>query len=290
MPLDHDTAQQTKNLLRDSTDSDLRSIREARIDPLLGGNADWLGPDDSRFESEFGNHLTSDEAQQLAALVSGGDSSGLARWFDELVTGWANQSEEEVAGPRFTDVAGVDGYPGWWTAYDTSDDTWKYVRAADAPTDATTDWLDQDTAFAAMTEDGADAADGTDEDAGQRFTDVAEVDGRPGWWLGYDTTDDTWKYVQATETPTDADPGWLDQDTAFAAMTEADEAAEATDEAAEVTDEAAPAESDVQAVTDEVLSPALAQALDEVDGAENLSPDEVLEALDAALAELSTQA
>jgi hypothetical protein len=268
MPLDHDTAELTKNLLRDNDSSDLRSIREARLDPLLGGNADWLGQSSTVFESTFGDRLSSAEAGQLASLVSGGDPAGLARWFDDLVTAWENPevSENGADAPRFTDRSEVDGQPGWWQGYDTTDDTWKYTRGTGQPSDES-DWLDQDTAFAAMSED--------DE---PRFTDLSEVDGQPGWWQGYDTTDDTWKYTRGTGQPTD-ESDWLDQDTAFAAMSEDEEVVPAG-----TLDDA-----ELKALADDVLSPALEQAISEVDGAEDLSAEDVYAALDLALAEVSAQ-
>jgi len=213
MPLDHDTAELTKNLLRDNDNSELRSIREARLDPLLGGNADWLGESSNTFEATFGDRLSSEEAGQLSSLVGGGgDPSGLARWFDELITAWENPevTENGAGGPTFTDQSEVDGQPGWWQGYDTTDDTWKYTHSTGQPTDES-DWLDQDTAFAAMSEDEEPEATGTLDDA------------------------------------------------------------------------------EFKALADDVLSPALEQAIAEVDGAEDLSAEDVQEALELALAQVSAQ-
>jgi len=59
-----------------------------------------------------------------------------------------------------------------------------------------------------MSVSGAAVVGGAAATAVPRFASVEPVDGRPGWWQGYDNDDQPWKYVAATDTPGDHTLGW----------------------------------------------------------------------------------
>jgi hypothetical protein len=225
MALEHETAQQVKSLLRDDTDGTVSGIR-ARLDPLFGEGNGWLDESDAQLETNLGSWLTDSEAGRLTVLATGAtDAAGVAdliAWFDDLLDRWdtANQESDQAAQeePRFTYITGVEGYPGWWQAFDTAepdvDGGYKYVRGTQPPTDQTTGWMARTEAFAAM-------------------------------------QSTTHAVAQSTETG----------------------AVEATPDAGETTD---------SAISDIVIA-----AVDEVDGAEDLTPEEIEQALNEAIGELT---
>ena len=47
---------------------------------------------------------------------------------------------------------------------------------------------------------------------------VAAVDDHTGWWQGYDSADEVWKYVLSDTPPDENVPGWVDASEAFPAM------------------------------------------------------------------------
>ncbi|HEY0448541.1 hypothetical protein [Actinophytocola sp.] len=263
MPVDDATAQRLRSVLGDETDTDVTTLR-ARMGPLFG--AGWLEEADDQVQTNLTAWLTAEEAGQLATLVDGPPGE-LARWFGEVLDAWDSAGE---SAPRFTDVVAVEGYPGWWQAFDSAGPEagvgYLYVRSTEQPTDQTPGWLGQTEAFAAM--------------QAARFTDVVAVEGYPGWWRAFDSAepeaDGGYKYVRGTEQPTDRTAGWLGQTEAFAAMQTPAEAPPA---------EPAPAE--VTAVVEQMLSEVMTGALADVDGAEELSPDEVRRALEEAAGTLA---
>ncbi|OLR92417.1 hypothetical protein [Actinokineospora bangkokensis] len=208
----------------------------------------------------------------------------------DATPGWVDQATAyaamaQPAAARFSGVVPVNGHPGWWQGLDGTDSAWKYVRSDTAPTDATPGWVDQATAFATMAAPQAPAA--------PRFSGIAQVQGYPGWWQGLDSTDSAWKYVRSDTQPTDATPGWVDQATAFATM--AQPAAATAAPATAATEDAEPAEpvvpeEDIAAFVESVVGPSLTDALGEVDGVEELSAEDVYDALNEALHQLTLNA
>lgn len=76
-------------------------------------------------------------------------------------------------------------------------------------------------------ESAAERARGSAESAA-RFAGIGPVPGTdyPGWWQGYDTVDQAWKYVYSGgDTPGDATAGWVLGEVAFAGAVEQSTAA-----------------------------------------------------------------
>jgi hypothetical protein len=213
MSLDQETVKLTKAVLR-STDSDIRKMREELLDPSLGDSSEWLAEGDDQLEEALDELLDDDEADELATLVKDTSASGirsLVAWFEKLLGDAEDDEEFEFSEdePAIVSIEAMDDYPEWWAGLDTATEKWKYINSTSEPTGDEPGWLDQDTAFAAMS---------ADDSADEVIKDISQVDDYPNWWAGLDTTDDEWKYINSTSEPTSATTGWLDQKTAFAAM------------------------------------------------------------------------
>jgi hypothetical protein len=156
----------------------------------------------------------------------------LADWFDNLAAreaGIAPGAEEW--GARYTSITPLEGYPGWWSGWDTTTNDWAYIQSSEQPDDDTPGWAAQpDTDSAALSDDQPPA------NSSARYNPIAPFEGYPGWWSGWDTTTGDWAYIQSSQEPDDNTPGWIDdQQTAFSQMSNAAGPAadpQATDEAA----------------------------------------------------------
>lgn len=188
------------------------------------------------FTSEPGGWLEADQDAEFWQLIVGIDTdqrewnlpAGLVSALERMAAAWegaanapaAFQEQAAVSGqadlPRFTNVEPVpDGnYPGWWQAYDTLDQVWKYVQHGDVPPDdRAAGWVEGAVAFADTTGPSAQVA------VTSRFTAVQPMPGSdyPGWWQGYDTLEQQWEYAYSTgEPPGDQVLGWWAGDLATA--------------------------------------------------------------------------
>jgi hypothetical protein len=148
----------------------------------------------------------------------------LAAWLDGLLTQWdtavaANQNADAVApdptAARFEQIERVDGYPDWWQGYDTCDGVWKYMQGAQQPDDGTHGWAVSAVAFPSMQAQPEPAQPAA---AAARFEQIGRVEGHPDWWLGFDTRERVWRYVQSPRQPDDETPGWAVSTIAFPLM------------------------------------------------------------------------
>jgi hypothetical protein len=184
--------------------------------------------------------------------------------FETSFTSWLTDDQAskltELAGAA-TDQAGADSLAQWFTQLLT-----EWASAAQQHQ------YDQ----AAVPAQGQPAAS-----AQPRFTGVQRVEGYSGWWQGYDTAASTWLYVHSADTPTDATAGWMSQNDAYAAML-----AEATPP------QQAPTSGTsgelAQPAAEDAIRGALTEALGAVDGAEQLTPEQIEQALRDALQKLGS--
>jgi hypothetical protein len=221
----------------------------------------------------------------------------LVQLLERMVGAWESASSTPVAAydesgdgaqpgaARFTGIERVPGadYPGWWQGYDSLDQVWKYVQHGDwAPDDWTPGWAVSAVAFAEPV--SAQASDRVSEHVSEHvahdpvtepsaqsatpaerwFDQIDHVpgDGYPGWWQGYDTRDQAWKYVYANgEKPNEHTLGWT-RDLVKAAAAE----------------QSGDIRMRVSADVEDVI--AAVQVLDSADGA---SDEEIIDALEQAL-------
>jgi hypothetical protein len=250
MALDHDTAQRVKAIFRNAEDNDAARLRDDRLDLLFNGSTDWQNETDTQFETSLNDWLTDAQVGELVELSHAAtDTAGvdsLAQWFSSLLDGWHGDHPPEQS----------DQYDG----------------------------LEQHGLPAQPGDDAQSVQDATTH--GPRFTDLTEVDGYPDWWQGFDTAEsgtDGWKYVHSVERPTDATPGWMTKDAAYAAMLDSVPSHETEDATPSVP---TPDES-LAAEAEQMIADAVAAALEHVDGAEDLTPDEIEQVLNEALDELT---
>lgn len=111
---------------------------------------------------------------------------------------------------------------GGWLGEHPNDEFWSLISEADPeaegwrPPDALAAWLEELLdgwqPDAEVSDDVTDAAgDDLSQEADARFVSVEPVPGPhyPGWWQGFDSVEQAWKYVHTGEdVPTDETPGW----------------------------------------------------------------------------------
>lgn len=130
---------------------------------------DWAqlrGEIESRLADQGAGARADDLLRPLdEAVSSGADFTALTA---ELVTeyqatlgaGADQQEPDATAASRLSAPEPVEGYSGWWQAYDHDEQVWKYVESADTPGDHTTGWIPADQMdWAAIGERAAQAAD-----------------------------------------------------------------------------------------------------------------------------------
>jgi hypothetical protein len=195
-------------------------LAELSDEGVAGQGSDWTvvrGEIVTRLADQGAGSMTENLIQPLGdAAFPGADIAALisglvAEYQTALSAGDGGSAATTVtAVSRFVSVGPVDGRPGWWQGYDNDDQTWKYVAATDTPSDQTTGWTpaEQMDWSAVAGNASPEPATATTVTAVSRFVSVGPVDGRPGWWQGYDNDDQTWKYVAATDTPSDQTTGW----------------------------------------------------------------------------------
>jgi hypothetical protein len=243
-----DMTQKAKAVLKSVRDGDggrHRSLME-RLGEFFPQSRDFAWLDDDYdlsvgqlFNCEDGGWLENTEDAEFWQIVEGLDTGtegwqapdGLVKLLERTVDGWERAAsvvstdvpDDLADGPRFLSIEPVADADllGWWQGYDSYDEVWKYVHTGDAPPDdQTPDWVISSVAFPVV---AAEAV------AQRRFESVEPVPGKdyPGWWQGYDTVEQVWKYVpNGNAEPADDSPGWTDDlSSAIASVEQADEPA-----------------------------------------------------------------
>ncbi len=224
---------------------------------------DWAqlrGEIESRLADQGAGARADDLLRPLdEAVSSGADFTALTA---ELVTeyqatlgaGADQQEPDATAASRLSAPEPVEGYSGWWQAYDHDEQVWKYVASAQQPGADTTGWIPADQMDWAAADGGSSPQAAADGGSAQ-FASIDRVEGYAGWWQGYDSNEQVWKYVESADTPGDHTTGWIPADQMdWAAIGE--RAAQAADTAA------ASADPEIVAAVDDAIDAALAELPD----------------------------
>lgn len=237
--MDQDLIELTKQALRSPENSAAAQYWLERLSPLLGGDS-WLGEGDPVLLDGLAAWATTQDEDGLRDAVGQADAdhgAALVDWLGALLnrepssegaeTARDDTSGEASEGDFFASITEVGD--GWWAGQDRQTGEYWYLQSDQRPDASTPGWVRQpaqesgnpaDDAQAwpdsAEAEPGADPADQVPE--AELYVNISPVDGYPGWWVGWDTTNAQWSYVNAGEAPDSSTPGWLTQDEAFALM------------------------------------------------------------------------